>query len=131
MDAKAISVMFQLFLPWIATLIMVACSYFIVYSRLIEMMWRICGAPIALSDFMNEGLHGAGWRYMKNFLAICMQGMIILVIYSVYTYLYYDIFTNNTQGFWATVLMQLSVSFAAISLMFKSLTLSKELVGTA
>lgn len=126
----SIGVMFQLVLPWLASKIIIASVYFICYSRLIEMLVRMCGAPIALSDFMNEGLHGAGWRYLKNFLAICLQGILIITISRLYSYVYFDIFSSPPGGFWNTVLMQLAVSFAAVALMFKSLSISKELLGT-
>lgn len=126
----SIGVMFQLVLPWLASKIIIAVVYFICYSRLIEMLVRMCGAPIALSDFMNEGLHGAGWRYLKNFLAICLQGILILAISRLYGYVYSDIFSHPPGGFWNTALMQIAVSFAAVALMFKSLSISKELLGT-
>lgn len=127
----SIAVWFKLLLPWIVSKVQIGCVYFICYSRLLEMMWRICGAPIAVSDFMSEGLNGAGWRYLKNFLAICLQGAIILVISKLYSFVMYDIFVSPPGGAWTVILMQLAVSFAAIALMFKSLSLAKELVGTA
>lgn len=128
---ESLGYVFQFMLPWLAAKIMEACVYFVCYSRIIEMLLRICAAPIALSDFFSEGLHGAGWRYLKNFLAICLQGMLILCISKFYGHVMYDVFNGPPMGVWKTILMQLGVSFAAISLMFKSLTLSKELLGTS
>lgn len=125
----SIGTILKLFLPWIVAKVMVVCASFIAYSRLIEMMLRMCGAPIALSDFMSEGLQGAGWRYLKNFLAICLQGMLIIIITKLYSMLMFDAY--NGGDFWKVLTMQFSVSFAAIALMFKSLTLSKELLGTS
>ena len=128
---QSLGVWAQLLLPWLASKISIACVYFICYSRVIEMLVRMAGAPIALSDFMSEGLQGAGWRYLKNFLAICLQGIIIISISKLYGIVMYDVFLTPPEGAWSVMLMQLSISFAAIALMFKSLTLSKELLGTA
>lgn len=126
----SLGLMCQLLLPWIASKIMIACVYFICYSRLLEMLVRMLATPIAVSDFVTEGLHGAGWRYMKNFLAICLQGMIIVAIGQLYPLVMAGVLTTS-GGFWTVVLKYLAFSFAAIALMFKSLSLSKELVGTA
>ena len=127
----SIVINFQLMLPSLATFILIGCVYFIGYTRLMEMLVRICGAPIALSDFMTEGLRGAGWRYLKNFLAVCLQGMLIIVIIRLHNQVLYDVMTNPSGEWYTIMLMQLGVSFSAVALMFKSLSLCKELVGTA
>ena len=125
---KGIGIMCQLLIPWLVSLIMIAVVHFICYSRLIEMLLRMMAAPIALSDFMTEGLHGAGWRFLKNFLAICLQGMIMVAIALLYPLVVNGILTG---GFWSVLLKYIAFSFAAIALMFKSLSISKELVGTS
>lgn len=127
---KVIPYWAQLLLPWLVGKIIIACVYFIAYSRLIEMLVRVCGTPVALSDFMNEGLHGAGWRWMKTFLAICLQGMLILIISRIYSLIMADVFAAApTTDWWDNILKQIAISFAAIAIMFKSLSLSRELLG--
>lgn len=120
----------QLLIPWVASKAMIVVTQFICYSRIIEMLLRMLAAPIALSDFMTEGLHGAGWRYLKTFLAICLQGMIIVAIAEIYP-LTMNAVLSDCVGFWETTMRYLAFSFAAIALMFKSLTITKELVGTS
>lgn len=127
---KGIGILCQLLIPWLASLIMIVVVHFICYSRIIEMLLRMMAAPIALSDFMTEGLHGAGWRFLKNFLAICLQGMIMVAIAQIYP-LVINTILNGSSGFWDTLLKYIAFSFAAIALMFKSLSISKELVGTS
>ena len=127
---QSIGLMCQLLLPWLASKILIACAYFICYSRLIEMMMRMLAAPIALSDFITEGLHGAGWRYLKGFLAICLQGMFIIAISEVYILIMGGVLSTDGD-FWTVVLKFLAFSFSAVALMFKSLSLSKELVGAS
>lgn len=121
----------QLLVPWIASKVMIGCVYFICYSRLFEMMVRMLATPVAVSDFITEGLHGAGWRYIKNFLAICLQGMIIVAIGQLYPLIMSGVLSNPGNKFWEVILMFLALSFSAVALMFKSLSLSKELVGTS
>lgn len=128
---KGIGILCQLLIPWLVSLIMTAVVYFICYSRIIEMLLRMMAAPIALSDFMTEGLHGAGWRFLKNFLAICLQGMIMVAIAQIYPLVINTILNGGDGGFWVTLLKYVAFSFAAIALLFKSLSISKELVGTS
>lgn len=127
---KGIGLLCQLLIPWLVSKIMIAVVMFICYSRIIEMLMRMMAAPIALSDFMTEGLHGAGWRFLKNFLAICLQGMIMVGIAQIYP-LVLNAILNGSTGFWETLLKYVAFSFAAIALLFKSLSISKELVGTS
>lgn len=127
---KGIGMLCQLLIPWLVSKIMIAVVFFVCYSRIIEMLLRMMAAPIALSDFMTEGLHGAGWRFLKNFLAICLQGMIMVAISQIYP-LVLNTILNGSSGFWETLLKYIAFSFAAIALLFKSLSISKELVGTS
>ena len=126
----ALGLMCQLLIPWLATKVMIACVYFICYSRLIEMLVRLMTAPIAVSDFVTEGIRGSGWRYIKNFLAICLQGMIIIAICRLYPLIMAGVLSGEGP-FWDVVLKFLAFAFSAIALMFKSLSLSKELIGTS
>ena len=126
----ALGVMCQLLIPWLVSKVLIACVYFICYSRLIEMFVRMLAAPIALSDFFAEGLHGAGWRFLKNFLAICLQGVLIGAIAQLYPLIMAELLTGS-GSFWTVTIKYIAFSFSAVALMFKSLSLSKELVGTS
>lgn len=117
----------QLMFPWLVSAALSGVASFIAYSRMIEMLLRMLAAPIALSDFISEGLHSTGWRYIKTFLAICLQGFLILFIAQIYSKIVGEILTGGT--FMELTVGYLVISFAAVSLMFKSLSLCKELVG--
>lgn len=125
---KSLGVAFQLLLPWIASLIMSGIATFICYSRLLELLTRIIFAPVAVSDFITEGLRGSGWRYLKNFLAIALQGAFIICISGLFSRLMAGV-VPTTGEFWDVLIKYLVFSFAACALMFKSLSLSKEIVG--
>ena len=125
---KSLGAMFQLFVPWIATQAMKIVVSFICYSRVIEIVIRMMAAPIALSDFMTEGLHGAGWKYLKSFFAIALQGVLLYLIAIVFSKLMASVFTDATT-FTEVITSYMVFGFSACALMFKSLTLSKELMG--
>ena len=127
---RCISTAFELLVPWLVSYVITGICYYIAYTRLLEMFVRVCGAPLALSDFMSEGLNGAGWKYLKNFLAVCLQGMIIIIIARLHGAVLASAMGTGPDGFMAVVIC-LAVSFATVGLMMKSLTLSKELLGTA
>ena len=45
-------------------------------------------APIGMSDMITDGLKGSGFRYLKKFIAVLIQGVIILVTMSLAQSLY-------------------------------------------
>lgn len=103
----------------------------VVYSRVIEIYARACFAPIAFSDFFQNGLHGGGWRYLKSFLAVALQGALILIITTIFAKLSHVLFGNFNDdiGYWSAMGQHLAFLISACMLMLKSLSLSKEIVG--
>ena len=118
-----------LLIPWLFSWIMRLCVSVICYSRVIEIYARATFAPIAIADFFHSGLQSGGWRFLKNFLAVSLQGAMILVIAILYSRLFNMITTTDTNLF-TFVGKFLAFYAAAVMLMFKSLSLTKELVGT-
>lgn len=125
---EILMVLFLLF-PWIFSWVMPLCVNVVCYSRVIEIYARAAFAPIAISDFFHSGLQGGGWRFLKNFLAVSLQGAMILTISVIYSSLFAVIAINETSLF-PFIGKYLAFYAAAIMLMFKSLSLTKELVGT-
>lgn len=129
---KSIGVICQLLVPWLAALVMKGVASFLCYSRLIEMMLRAMAAPIAFGDFFSEGLHGAGWRFLKNFMAIALQGALIYLICVLFSSIISSMFDPASGDSFMTVVVKYFVfCFSAVALMFKSLSLSKELLGSS
>lgn len=120
-----------LLIPFLLSWIMRLLVSVICYSRVIEIYARATFAPIALSDFFHSGLQGTGWRYLKNFLAVCLQGAMILAIGIIFSKLYEVISFDAASNVFAFIGKYLAFYASAIMLMFKSLPLTKELVGTA
>lgn len=119
-----------LLLPWLLSWIMRICVSVICYSRMIEIYIRAIFAPVAVSDFFHSGLQGAGWRFLKNFLAVSLQGALIMAIAVIFGKLMAT-FTVNDANLFTFIGKYLAFYASAVMLMFKSLSLSKELVGTA
>ena len=117
-----------LLLPYVGSWIMKLCVSIICYTRVIEIYIRATFAPIALSDFYHSGLQGAGWKFLKSFLAVCLQGAMILVIAIIFSKL-----TSGLIGTGENVFtfcgIYLAFGASAVMLMFKSLSLTKEIIG--
>lgn len=127
-------------LLWIALLIPALISFImriavsvICYSRIAEIYVRAVFTPIALSDVFHGGLQSSGWRYLKSFMAICLQGATIIVIAIIYGQLMSALLQNYAQdgSFWAFYSISIAVQASAIALMFKSLNLTREIMGVA
>ncbi len=124
--------------PWLFSWIMRLAVKIICYSRLIEILVRTAFAPIALSDFFHHGLNGGGWRFLKNFLAVCLQGVLIVAICCLFNSIVNGLVADEMNGGmldWLGGIMTflgvwLTVYASALMLMFRSLSLSKEIVGT-
>lgn len=123
--------MLYLIIPWALSFLMRLAISIICYSRVVEIYARASLAPIALSDFFHSGPHGSGWRFLKNFLASCLQGALILVIAIVFSRLYAAVVISDSTNMITLAGKYLAFYASAVMLMFKSLPLAKELVGSA
>lgn len=137
---KSIPIILQLILPyifsWVIQLICLAVCAF----RLIEFYIMTCTAPIALSDFFTEGVHGNGWRFVKNYIAMALQmGIVMLAIVA---------FNGIVSAFLPKtgladlvvpvvglgkaayfILVYLAVGASCAGVMLKSRSLAKDIVG--
>ena len=121
----------QLLLPWAGAWIMRLAVSIICYSRVIEIYMRAAMAPIALSDFFHSGLQGSGWRSLKSFFAVSLQGAVILIIAIIYSKLFESLTLDESAGLFSYLGTFLVIYASSVMLMFKSLSLTKELVGVA
>lgn len=119
----------KMFPYWLFNIILGFCAKIICWSRLIELFLRTMYAPIALSDCFHRGLEGSGARFLKNYFALSLQGGVIYAIISLYGVISASVI--STSGFWSFVGTSLILGCAAVGLLFKSISFSKELVGTA
>lgn len=120
-----------LLVPWLLSWVMGIAVKIICYTRIIEIYIRATFAPIALSDFFHSGFQGAGWRFLKGFLAVALQSALILAIAGIFSNLFPLIMKTSTEwgSFFRFIGMYLALMASAVMLMFKSLGISKELLG--
>lgn len=119
-----------LLIPYIGQWLLGMCVKIICYTRIIEIYIRAAFAPIAFCDFFQNGFQGAGWRFLKAFLAVCLQGAVIVAIAAIYTAVMPIVFNmDNDPTFFDVMGRYLAILAAAVMLMFKSLSLTKEFVG--
>lgn len=119
-------------IPWLCSLIVGLIIKVIAYSRLFELLLRGAIAPLAFSDFFGQGMQGAGYKFLKNYFAVAIQGIIIYVILLLLSIIMVDViaaYVNDTMSLIAFFGTYFATLFAAISLILKSLSLSKELIG--
>ena len=121
-------ILFMIF-PYLASWVMKIAVSVICYTRVMEIYIRATFAPVALADFFHSGLQGSGWRYLKNFLAVCLQGGFILVVAVIYSALMQQLTVTETDLFKFTGVF-IAFGASACMILFKSLSLTKELVGT-
>lgn len=121
-----------LLIPWIFSFILGMAVKIVCYTRVVEIYLRAAFAPIALSDFFHSGFQSNGWRFLKSFFAVCLQGAFVLAIAIIHTKLGNSVFENFGEGltFWESIGIFLSLGCASVMLMFKSLSLAKEMLGT-
>lgn len=119
-------------LPMLGALIAQIIIKVIAYSRLLEIFIRTAFAPLAFSDFFGQGMNGAGFRFLKSFLAVAVQGIIIYVILLIFNIMLLDVLNtlvSTSMGMMGFFGVYFAILFAAVSLILKSLSFAKELVG--
>lgn len=70
----------QFLVPWLAALVAIAIANVISWTRTSEILIRAMLAPIAMPDLFSDGLRSNGFRYLRKFAAVCLQGAAILII---------------------------------------------------
>lgn len=125
-----ILMLFQLFLPWAAALILGVAVKIVCYTRIFELYLKTMLAPLGMSDVVTKGLDSNGLRFFKNYLATCLQGVVIVAISIIYGAILGSVISGNTEtsivGMAGTALV---MGFAALSMMMKAGSIAKEILG--
>lgn len=122
-----IAILFASLFTFIAKVVV----YVIVFLRILEIYVRTMFAPIALPDIFYNGLNSSGFRFLKSYLAVSIQ---VVVIYGT-TLLYGQVaaglagLANNGADSVQFLVMYLGLTASAIGLMLKSQSLVKEFLG--
>lgn len=127
----SIPIMFKLLIPWAIAFFLKMAIEVLCYARIIELLVRTMMAPIAFADFYHEGMNGAGWRFLKKYMAVCLQGFAMagtVVLYSMMSAGMIGGDLGNINFFDFTI-KYLVVSFACLGVLVKSSQITNELLG--
>jgi len=119
-----------LLIPWAISWMTYFSMNLIAWQRFFEIYLRISVAPIAIADMWN-GMNSGGYRYMKAFFAVCLQGVVILMILIIGNQLTSSVGIGvSSLKSWGSDILKLSIiKLIQVSLLMKSLNFSREVLG--
>ena len=125
---KTLCLLLELLIPAIGTMFCMLFMLVQIIGRLIEIGIRILFMPIGVSDAFTHGTNSPGFRYIKKFFAVCLQGAVLIAVLNIGIYFMGDATINAaTRGFGFISDMVIMVSM--IGLMIKSQQIVNDIVG--
>lgn len=119
-------------LIYIISFVVIVVAYIVGFTRLLELGVRGAFMPIALGLIADDGWRGPGGRYIRKFIAVCVQGAALIVISTVSSKAMgmtgVDVVSGNDGGF-IGLLSIAGLAFATISMMFKSIGIINDVFG--
>jgi hypothetical protein len=126
--SQKFGVFVQLWLPWLVSRALIVIATVVVYGRLFEIVMYWIFAPIPFATFASDSLRNSvGINFVKMFIALVLQGGLIVLTVSMYMMLIKNVTIQTSVGGafaltgYAAVLMAVLV---------KTGSLSKRLLGT-
>lgn len=132
---NALGAIMVLFIPWLISMVGGITVTIIGISRIIMLAYKIMFMPVAVCNAFNRGFEDSGaGKYIKEILALCLQGTVIIVIGYICNVVmgadFVKVGDSPSVMEIATVGFQMgAVSIAKIGLMFKSLDMIKSVMG--
>lgn len=117
---------------------LVVIVYLVGFTRLFEMIVRGAFMPIAFALLADDGWRGAGGRYIRKYMAICCQSTVLCIIGGIHSQALKIVMENQLDRIQDSavsgsqsgeMIMLLGLSFAAVSLMFKSIGIINDAFG--
>lgn len=106
---------------WVVSLI----TGVIVIGRMFEVMIYSAVAPLPLSTLAGESTTDSAKKFIQNYIAISLQGVIIVIAYKLFGGMMTDLYSGAMD---ITVYLMLVITFSLT--IIKSGTWSKQIVGT-
>lgn len=129
---QAISMWIISAIVMIATFLMVGVIYLVAWSRIITILLYVSIAPIPFATFLNRDWVGSiGQSYVKNLLALMLQGYFMLVCLIIYAGLLEKVsgmMAGEDSAVYALLLMLVSMAILVITLT-RTHSLAKSVVG--
>jgi hypothetical protein len=121
--------MMYLFILLIAQLAISLLVKWVLYSRLIKMYLYATFAPIGMSDILSGGFNSRGFKYLKSYVALGFQGIVISVIVFA-TDTVTSLIANEQPDFTFTFISSYIITNLLLAAMItQSEHLSKEIIG--
>lgn len=129
-----VSVLAVLIIPTIFGLLARLSIYVVCIGRALEIIVRLALSPIAVADVFGNGLNSGGFRYIKKFLAVTLQGAVIIVIIHIMGTLNATLVIppdNDTSvsALFGNLMKVVFVNLAGVSLIIKSQSIVNDVVG--
>lgn len=130
---ESIGYMLYIVIPWLCSFLLGLLLKAMAYTRLVTILIRVAFAPLAVSDFFTEGVHGAGWRYIKNTVAAAIQGVVMLAVVSICAYIIKGVIDVTTISGWSYLKFTgayFAIAGCCTAMLGKSQQMAKEIMGT-
>lgn len=122
------------FIGLIITMVISGIIYLVAWSRIIMILLYITVAPIPMATLMSESwVNSIGQNYLKNLLALTLQGFFMLVLLVIYQGLVTrtsDLMQAGEGGFSGMVLLIVSMGIIA-SMLLKTHGFAKSITGAS
>ena len=116
------------FISWLILMVAKFIISIICWVRVIDIVVRAMFAPIGMSDIVQEGTKGNGFRYLKKLVASVLQGSIIVAIIKAYGIINSTILSGGTNLF-LRICTMIILTFTIVVVAFKSSGISNDVVG--
>ena len=120
--AYKLELMPTMLMLWVASII----AGVIVLGRMFEIMIYTAIAPLPLSTLAGEMSHDTAKKFLQNYIAVCLQGIIIIIAFRLFGGIIVDSYSGNIG-----VLTYLMLVVVLCLTLFKSGTWAKQIVGIA
>ena len=124
----------QLLIPWLITFVVSLIISFTCWSRAIEIIILATLSPLAFADTLSERGQSSGEKFIRNFLALSLQGVVIIVIMFFCSQISMSILmdTDMSTNFLTEKIPKIvTIGLVEVGLIIKSLGITKEVVGLA
>ena len=122
-------------IAWVLCMISIVISYAMMLGRAIEIYIMALFAPIPFACLGFDETRSWGWGYIRNFLALCLAGVVMVVVLYLFPFITVSILgdfgvKSLAVGKLGTTLIKLIASCLVLALtLTKSTTIARQVLG--
>lgn len=120
-------------LVYIISLAVMVIVLIVTAGRMIEILIYFCAAPIPFATFTNKEWSNVGFSFLKNIVALALQGFFIVITLAIYVILFNLNVTNITTDFNSlsgALFNWICYSIVCCFMLLKTGSISKSILGT-